>query len=106
MDGSCDIARREAAGPRREIGGALASAPPGRCGWGREGQVEDGQARPPATRHTALRWACVGERPAGGRVSFEPGGQLELSTPPAASLAELLDALRRDGDELHRRADK
>ncbi|MEU6794674.1 glutamate-cysteine ligase family protein [Nonomuraea wenchangensis] len=37
-----------------------------------------------------------GPLPSGGYVTFEPGGQLELSTAPADSLAECLDAATRD----------
>ncbi|MGW5159680.1 glutamate-cysteine ligase family protein [Nonomuraea wenchangensis] len=37
-----------------------------------------------------------GPLPSGGYVTFEPGGQLELSTAPADSLAECLEAATRD----------
>ncbi|MFN8572927.1 MAG: glutamate-cysteine ligase family protein [Gemmatimonadaceae bacterium] len=33
--------------------------------------------------------------PDGGRITFEPGGQIEFSAPPAASLTTLLDSLGR-----------
>jgi len=38
--------------------------------------------------------------PAGSSITAEPGGQLELSTPPAATLSEAVQALRRDRDAL------
>src|SRR6476619_6513430 len=34
--------------------------------------------------------------PAGGQVSFEPGGQVELSTRPAAGIGECLQAVATD----------
>lgn len=42
--------------------------------------------------------------PAGGRVTFEPGGQLELSTPVAVSLPALLEAAATDAATLAARA--
>lgn len=39
----------------------------------------------------------------GGSVSCEPGGQLELSSAPAASLPKLLAAVRRESATLHQR---
>lgn len=41
--------------------------------------------------------------PDGSRVTVEPGGQVELSTPALAPWWGALDALRRDGAELRRR---
>jgi glutamate--cysteine ligase len=41
--------------------------------------------------------------PAGGRISFEPGGQVELSTPPAPSAAAALRAAETDSRILHAR---
>jgi glutamate--cysteine ligase len=40
--------------------------------------------------------------PAGSSVSFEPGGQIELSTPPTADLVSAVAALRSDRDVLRR----
>ena len=38
--------------------------------------------------------------PSGSPVTLEPGGQIELSTPPAADLAAAVAALRADSDAL------
>jgi glutamate--cysteine ligase len=43
--------------------------------------------------------------PAGGRATVEPGGQLELSTAPAANADTALDAVCADDAELRRRLD-
>jgi glutamate--cysteine ligase len=40
--------------------------------------------------------------PRGGVVTVEPGGQVEISSPPHASLGSLLDAARADADHLAR----
>jgi glutamate--cysteine ligase len=42
--------------------------------------------------------AGIGPLPAGSRVTFEPGGQLELSSPPAAGVAAACDTLATDHD--------
>lgn len=43
-----------------------------------------------------------GERlPSGGRITFEPGGQVELSTAPASSAAAALSAAEADSHVLH-----
>jgi glutamate--cysteine ligase len=54
-----------------------------------------------------VRWAELTElrsslpvMPGGSRVTFEPGGQLELSTPPAADVALAIAVLRRDRQAL------
>src|SRR3954447_9277747 len=41
-----------------------------------------------------------GPLPAGGRITFEPGGQVELSSAPASSTAEAIAATERDAIEL------
>ncbi|HET6209474.1 MAG TPA: glutamate-cysteine ligase family protein [Jatrophihabitans sp.] len=38
--------------------------------------------------------------PAGGLVTVEPGGQLEISSAPSASIAALIDAMQRDATQL------
>jgi ergothioneine biosynthesis glutamate--cysteine ligase EgtA len=50
-----------------------------------------------------ISWAELGElrsrlpvMPGGSRVTVEPGGQLELSTPPASDVVSAVAALRRD----------
>src|SRR5438067_9582874 len=42
--------------------------------------------------------ADIGPLPAGSRVTFEPGGQLELSSPPAVGVDAACDALAADHD--------
>ena len=39
--------------------------------------------------------------PRGSSITFEPGGQIELSTPPGAGVVEAVTALRADADRLH-----
>ncbi len=58
--------------------------PERRPAWGRAREVELG----------------VGPLPSGSLVTLEPGGQIELSTPPAAGVAEAVTALRADRDVL------
>lgn len=51
------------------------------------------------TRHVSAdttAFVAQGSLPAGGRVSVEPGGQLELSTTPFAGPAALLEAVEAD----------
>jgi glutamate--cysteine ligase len=43
------------------------------------------------------------ELPAGGRITFEPGGQVELSTMPARSATAALRAAETDSHALHAR---
>lgn len=45
----------------------------------------------------------AGPLPLGSTVTVEPGGQVELATPPAAPWWEALDALRHDGAALRQR---
>ena len=49
-----------------------------------------------------LRPALPESLPAGGSISFEPGGQIELNTAPYDHLATLLDAARADADAIRR----
>lgn len=44
--------------------------------------------------------ACL--LPAGSQVSLEPGGQIELASPPLPDLGGLLQTVRADADVLHR----
>src|SRR5262245_39377926 len=41
-----------------------------------------------------------GPLPEGGRITFEPGGQVELSSPPAPTTAAAIAATERDAVEL------
>jgi glutamate--cysteine ligase len=52
----------------------------------------DGSTPPPATLRSALPTAL----PGGSRLTFEPGGQLELSGPPAHDLGDACGAMRAD----------
>ncbi|NAZ88277.1 glutamate-cysteine ligase family protein, partial [Kineococcus indalonis] len=77
--------------------GALRPGPVGTVGLELERHAVDLTApgrRVPWDRLTgALRGAAP---PAGSRVTLEPGGQVELSTPPLPGAAAAVEALRRD----------
>jgi glutamate--cysteine ligase len=63
-------------------------------------RLGDVSARPVAADAAELAtWTL----PAGGRISFEPGGQVELSTAPARSAATALRAAETDSSALHAR---
>jgi glutamate--cysteine ligase len=77
---------------------ALSPSAAGRVGLELEFHLVDLQ-RP----ERRVSWAELGElrsrlpaMPGGSRVTVEPGGQLELSTPPAADVASAIAVLRRD----------
>jgi glutamate--cysteine ligase len=60
----------------------------------------DVSARPSAEEAAVVeRWTL----PAASRITFEPGGQVELSTQPAASAAAALQAAEADSRALHAR---
>lgn len=72
------------------------TGPPQKVGVELEWLVADANqpARPvPLDR---LSTAVTGAPPGGSTVTFEPGGQLELSSPPAAGLASCLHAMTAD----------
>jgi ergothioneine biosynthesis glutamate--cysteine ligase EgtA len=77
---------------------ALLPGPVGRVGLELEAHLVDLDA--PATRPSWDRIQAALDRleppPAGGRVTVEPGGQLEVSTAPFADSAGAIGALRRD----------
>ena len=50
-----------------------------------------------------LRPVVAGPLPAGGSITFEPGGQIELNTIPYDDLSSLLDAAHADADALRQR---
>jgi len=86
----------------RLIQNALTDSRIGRVGLELEFHVVD--LADPALRPT---WAALNEAaarlpvmPAGSSVSFEPGGQIELSTPPGTDLVSAVAALRTDRDAL------
>lgn len=85
---------------------AEAFVPAGTDGFGLELEWflrhDDGTVPSPA-RHRAALAAAEGPLPAGGRVSVEPGGQLELSTAVAGSLPALIEATARDAATLEER---
>lgn len=60
--------------------------------------LRDPGSRVPWVRLTALLAGFA--PPRGSRVTLEPGGQVELSTPPAAGVAGAVDALRTDATAL------
>jgi glutamate--cysteine ligase len=83
---------------------AEAFLPAGRGLWGVEAERIVYRTDDPAVRvpPAELRLAG-GPLPRSGRVTLEPGGQVEISTAPATDLDEVLDALQADIAELDRR---
>jgi glutamate--cysteine ligase len=84
---------------------AAAFAPTGRDCVGVEiewpvHRIGDVSARPSADDAAMLESLPL---PAGSRITFEPGGQVELSTAPAPSATAALRAAETDSRELHRR---
>jgi glutamate--cysteine ligase len=84
------------------VSSALSPSSAGRVGLELEFHLVDLQ-RP----ERQVRWAELSElrsrlpaMPGGSRVSVEPGGQLELSTPPAVDVASAIAVLRRDRQAL------
>ena len=81
----------------REV--SFRAGPPGRTGVELEWLVHDrrdpGRWVPPERLDAALR-PLAGGLPGGGRLTREPGGQLELSSLPAATLAGCLTATAAD----------
>jgi glutamate--cysteine ligase len=57
-------------------------------------------------RIEVLRRACREPLPAGGRVTVEPGGQVELSTLPAKTMDDAIDAVHVDTEVLRRRLER
>jgi gamma-glutamylcysteine synthetase len=72
--------------------------PPRRVGIELEWLVHDAAdpARPVAPQRLAAAFAGAQEQPMSGQLSLEPGGQWELSSQPADSLAECLAVADRD----------
>lgn len=86
----------------RIAAGALADAAPGAVGLELEAHLVDlaePLRRPDWTRVSAAL-AALPPLPSGSPVTVEPGGQLEISTPPAADVAEAVALLRADLDVL------
>lgn len=84
--------------------GAFVGPALGRVGLEVEWIVVDGTDPRRPVPAAEVEAAVAGALPAGGRVSFEPGGQLELSTPPRPGPAAACDAADEDEAELRRRA--
>ncbi|GAA3889670.1 glutamate-cysteine ligase family protein [Streptomyces sedi] len=83
----------------------LAPGPPARTGVELEWLVrrgdDPGAAVPPDASRAALdRLATAGRLPGGGRLTREPGGQVEISSAPADSLAACVAATRADLERL------
>ncbi len=84
---------------------ALSASPGGRVGLELEFHLVDlahPEHRPSWPVVQALA-ADVGPMPAGSSVTLEPGGQIELSTPPGADVLVAVAALRQDRAALSRR---
>lgn len=94
-----------AAARRRVAEAALSADRGGRVGLELELHVvdlADPPRRPSWTEVSGLA-DSVGPLPSGGTVTLEPGGQIELSTPPAADVVAAVQALRDDCEVLRRR---
>jgi len=81
---------------------ALADCPGGRVGLELEFHLIDlakPERRPSWAKATALAHS-IGPLPARSRVTLEPGGQIELSTPPAEDVVSAVAALRADREVL------
>src|SRR6266699_5943926 len=82
------------------------TGPPGKVGVELEWLVRDG--RDPGVRVDQRRVAAAlaglgapGALPGGGRLTTEPGGQVEISSAPAEGLAPCVDIACRDLTALH-----
>ncbi len=81
---------------------ALADSPGGRVGLELEFHLVDlarPERRPTWPEATALA-RSIGPLPSRSRVTLEPGGQIELSTPPAEDVVSSVAALRADREVL------
>jgi glutamate--cysteine ligase len=88
---------------------ALADGPIGRVGLELELHLVDlvHPARRPTWAQARRLADGIGPLPSGSLVTLEPGGQIELSTPPGADVVAAVTALRADREVLraHLRAD-
>jgi ergothioneine biosynthesis glutamate--cysteine ligase EgtA len=87
---------------RRVASRALRAAPTGRVGLELEFHLVDLAAparRVPWARLTGVL-SGLPAMPGGSRVTVEPGGQVELSTPPRGNVVAAVEVLRRDRDAL------
>jgi ergothioneine biosynthesis glutamate--cysteine ligase EgtA len=77
---------------------ALRASPPGRVGLELEGHLVDLDAPARRVPWPRVRSAVegVGPLPGRSRLTVEPGGQLELSGPPAPDVADAVTAVRVD----------
>ena len=85
---------------------ALSDCPGGRVGLELEFHLVDlarPERRPTWQEATALAHS-IGPLPSLSRVTLEPGGQIELSTPPADDVVSSVAALRADREVLRRPA--
>ena len=57
-------------------------------------------APPDVARRSRRWWPVCRAMPSGSRVTLEPGGQIELSTPPAADVVAAVAALQADREVL------
>jgi glutamate--cysteine ligase len=82
---------------------ALTPGEIGRVGLELEWHVlsADDPRRSPAWSTITAAVDSLGPLPAGSRVTLEPGGQVELSSPPATGVAAAVQGLRADATVLH-----
>lgn len=96
MDAGAPLSLDQAA--EHIAGRTLRDGPVGRVGLELEFQLVDLEqvGRRPAWRHSERLAAEVGPLPYGSAVTCEPGGQLELSTPPMPDVSSAVHALAAD----------
>ena len=75
---------------------AFRSVTPGPVGLEAEFFVVDSAAPDRVPGPDEVRRLCSGALPGGSALTFEPGGQLELSAPPAAGVLRAIDGLHLD----------
>ena len=97
-----DPARAVAAARDHVAAGALRPDAGGRVGLELEYHLVDlaRPARRPGWEAVTALARRLPTMPAGSSVTFEPGGQIELSTPPAHGVGAAVVGLRRDADAL------
>ncbi len=99
-----DSADPVAAAHQRIVDAALTAGPGGQVGLELElhlVDLADPGRRPSWAQAHALALAA-GPLPSGSLVTLEPGGQIELSTPPAADVLSAVAALQADREVLRR----
>jgi glutamate--cysteine ligase len=98
MDGPCQEFSSLADAADHITANCLADTPVGRVGLELEAHCfdVDDPSRRPGWRELNDVIASVPALPGGSRITVEPGGAVELSTPPSASVVRAIDSLAAD----------